>query len=91
MNLNTKEKNIMFAIFSELKSRELDKKELALVEGALTKMNRNTPFNKVELKSIIMILTQMLNEALEQTDKKAFDTIKKIVDKGLDSLERKLK
>lgn len=91
MNLNTKEKNIMLAVFTELKSRELGRKELTLIDGALGKMNRNVPFNKEELKSIVIILTQMLNQALELTDKKAFDTIKKIVDKGLDSLERKLK
>ena len=81
----------MLAVFTELKSRELGRKELTLIDGALGKMNRNVPFNKEELKSIVIILTQMLNQALELTDKKAFDTIKKIVDKGLDSLERKLK
>lgn len=91
MLLTIQERNTLQMIFDELLNRELQDIEDAFIKGMSKKLQRNMNFDKKELSSVVFVLTQILKEAHDSLDKKSFDTISKIVNKGIYELERNKK
>lgn len=91
MLLTLKERNTLQMILDELINRDLQSIEDAFIKGITKKLQRNAKFDKKELSSIVFILTQILKEAHDAVDKNSFETIAKIVNKGIYELERNTK